>query len=313
MNTLHLKYAIEVEKTRSITRAAENLYMAQPNLSKAIKELEDSLGIAIFERNVHGMVPTKKGAEFLRYAKDILLQVEKMETLCMGENKKRQTFRISIPRGSYIARAFTDFVSGLDAEEEMDLNVQETNSMQTIANVAEKKHELGIIRYPADYESYFLDYLEEKGLTHELIWEFEYLVLMNKSHPLADAPEVQYPKLSKFIEIVHGDNVVPYIKDARGGDKAGKNAKTQKRIYVYERYNQFDLLSHIPTTYMWVSPIPNDILALHGLVQRKCSVAHHTYKDALLYEKGYSFTPLDEKFLEKLRASKDNVSEKVYT
>lgn len=60
MNTLHFKYAVEVERTRSITQAAENLYMAQPNLSKAIKELEDNLGITIFERTSKGTIPTVK-------------------------------------------------------------------------------------------------------------------------------------------------------------------------------------------------------------------------------------------------------------
>lgn len=311
MNTMHLKYAVEVEKTRSITQAAENLYMAQPNLSKAIKELEDSLGIVIFERTTRGVLPTKKGTEFLSYAKDILLQVERMEALCIPENEERQTFRISIPRGSYIAHAFTSFAETLNAKKEMDLNVQETNSMQTIQNVAERKFSLGIIRYPEDYESYFLDYLEDKGLDHDLIWEFEYLALMSKEHPLADVPEVQYQKLSKYIEIVHGDNTVPYVS-AHSAAKTGKSAKEQRRIYVYERYNQFDLLSHIPSTYMWVSPVPEEFLLLHGLVQRKCSVAHHKYKDALIYEKGYEFTSLDRRFLEKLHESRDQVSNKVY-
>ena len=81
MNTLYFKYAVEVEQTRSITQAAENLFMAQPNLSKAIKELEDSLGIIIFERNSKGVTPTKKGMEFLEYAKNILVQLNKMEGL----------------------------------------------------------------------------------------------------------------------------------------------------------------------------------------------------------------------------------------
>ena len=58
MNTQHLKYAVEVERTGSITQAADNLYMAQPNLSKAIKELEDTLGISIFRRTSKGVVPT---------------------------------------------------------------------------------------------------------------------------------------------------------------------------------------------------------------------------------------------------------------
>ena len=67
MNLLHLKYAIEVEKTSSITKAAENLYMGQPNLSKSIKELEDTLGIELFKRTSRGVVPTDKGQEFHKY------------------------------------------------------------------------------------------------------------------------------------------------------------------------------------------------------------------------------------------------------
>ena len=62
MNTTHLKYIIEVEKTGSISRAAENLYMSQPRLSKAIRELEKSVGISIFKRSSKGVVPTTKGA-----------------------------------------------------------------------------------------------------------------------------------------------------------------------------------------------------------------------------------------------------------
>ena len=80
-NIQHLKYAVEVEKMGSISRAAENLYMSQPHLSKAIKALEDSLDIALFNRTPAGMVPTKKGREFLIYAKSILAQVEEMESL----------------------------------------------------------------------------------------------------------------------------------------------------------------------------------------------------------------------------------------
>lgn len=69
MNLLHLKYAIEIEKTQSINKAAENLYMGQPNLSRAIKELERSMGVKIFQRTSKGMIPTPEGIEFLGYAK----------------------------------------------------------------------------------------------------------------------------------------------------------------------------------------------------------------------------------------------------
>ena len=65
MNTLHLKYAVEVERTGSISRAAENLFMGQPNLSKAIRELEETTGITIFKRTSKGVLPTPKLKAFL--------------------------------------------------------------------------------------------------------------------------------------------------------------------------------------------------------------------------------------------------------
>ena len=69
MHTQYFTYALEVEKTGSITQAAENLFMSQPTLSKAIKDLESSLGFPVFKRSSRGVVPTRKGAEFLQHAK----------------------------------------------------------------------------------------------------------------------------------------------------------------------------------------------------------------------------------------------------
>ena len=88
MNLSYLKYAVEVEKTGSITKAAQNFYMNQPHLSKIIRELERDLGCDIFDRTSRGMVPTKKGEEFLRYAKAILVQEEQIEALCVKNSEK---------------------------------------------------------------------------------------------------------------------------------------------------------------------------------------------------------------------------------
>lgn len=76
MNILHLKYAVEIAKTGSLNKAAENLYMGQPNLSRAIRELEAGLGITIFERTPRGMVVTPDGEAFLQYAVRILAQID---------------------------------------------------------------------------------------------------------------------------------------------------------------------------------------------------------------------------------------------
>ena len=75
MNILHLKYAVEIAKTKSISRAAENLYMGQPNLSRAIKELEDNLNITIFNRNSKRITITREALEFLMYSRRIICLV----------------------------------------------------------------------------------------------------------------------------------------------------------------------------------------------------------------------------------------------
>ena len=109
MNILHLKYAVEVAKTRSISKAAENLYMGQPNLSRAIKELEESLGITIFRRTTKGISITPDGEEFLQYARQIVQKVEEVEQIYQNGRQKKQTFSVSVPRASYLSFAMADF------------------------------------------------------------------------------------------------------------------------------------------------------------------------------------------------------------
>ncbi len=310
MNTQHLKYVIEVERTSSISQAAENLYMGQPSLSKAIKELEDSLEFTIFERTSKGVKPTQKGIKFLSYARNVLSQLDKMEALSDKADADIQNFNISIPRGSYIADAITNFLSELDTNKGIHANVQETNSIQVINNIIDGPFNLGIIRYQTDYENYFVDYLNEKQLRYETVWEFEYLALMSEKHPMAFREDVNEQELSKYTQVTHGDTSIPYI--LQNSLKAEVSSLTSKRIYVYDRCSQYDLLSEIPTTYMWVSPIPEKWLQRYHLVQRTCKVNGHRYKDVLVYPKNYKLTELDRQFIDRLSEAKNEVSFREY-
>ncbi|MPN32977.1 hypothetical protein SDC9_180460 [bioreactor metagenome] len=177
-------------------------------------------------------------------------------------------------------------------------------------NIVDGKFNLGIIRYQVAHEQYFQDFLAEKQLCSDMIWEFEYLVLMSRSHKLANEPVVNTDDLRHSIEIVHGDTVIPYL--SLGKDKAQPGKSLRKRIYLYERGNQFELLSNILETFMWVSPIPKDMLGRFSLVQRKCDFPGNKYKDMLIYQKGYHFSELDKRFIDKIYASKNEVSFKEY-
>lgn len=295
MNTLSLKYAVEVEKTGSITQAADNLFMGQPNLSKAIKELETGLGIAIFNRTSKGVVPTLKGKEFLNHAKNILLQIDEIESLYNPNDKGKLTFSISAVKTSYLTDAFVKFINTFDTGQEFDINIRETNSIETINNVYMNEYKLGVIRYQTTYERYFMDLLAEKDIKVEQFWDFEFSILLSQDHPLAEYDQISYQSLADYVEVVYCDLTSPSL--SLPDLKKMSVSDHMKKIYVYEGGSQFDILSKVGKTYMWDSPLPPEFLDRYGLVQRKCSLNNNRYVDALIYPQRYRLTNLDETFI----------------
>lgn len=308
MNTLHFRYAVEIEKTRSITQAAENLYMAQPNMSKAIKELENTLGITIFKRTSKGVIPTEQGIKFLEYAKQVLIQIDNMEAIHAPENMQKQHLRISVPRANYIAAAFSDFTSGFDTSNDIEVYFQETDSLKTIANVRENSYDFGIIRYKTAHEKYFSDYLSEKALDSQLIWEFEMLALMPASHPLAECENLSYTELSDTsAEIISGDNSVPYLSPS-GANLAETNRKNCRRIHVFDRASAYDILSTVSGSFMLVSPQTQEICNRFNLVQRKCSFEGNQWKDILVYPSGHKLSSAEIQLLNRIYQTRNSVA-----
>lgn len=303
MNLLHLKYAVEIAETSSMTKAAENLYTSQPNLSRAIRELESTLGITIFNRTPKGIYPTPEGDEFLGYARKILSQVDAVEEMYRGEKKKVQKFSISVPRASYIACAFTEFTKQLDTQMPAEIFYKETNSMRAITNILNNDYKLGILRYQSAYEKNFRTMLEEKGLNGETIYEFSYELMMSKEHPLADK-EIALDDLNSYTEIAHADPFVPSMPHSTV-KKNEISDKVDKHIFVFERASQMDILSEMTSSFMWVSPVPQQLLDRYGLITKPCKENTKTYKDVLIYKKDYKFSALDDMFIDELMKIKN--------
>lgn len=295
MNITHMKYAYEVAKVGSLSKAAEKLFVAVPNLSRSIKELEADLGITIFDRSVKGMRLTPDGEEFVQYARRILRQISEMEQLYKGTLQKKQHFSISVPRASYIAEAFAEFSKSL-TDDDAELFYKETNSQRTIKNILEHDYKLGILRYAAPYDVYFKTMLEEKNLSHELVTEFTYRLVISKQHPLAAAEEVTFDDLRPYIEVAHADPYVPSLPLSKVV-KEELPDNVNRRIFVFERASQFELLSRNPETFMWMSPLPQDLLDRYGLVEKICAENTRVYRDILVYRSNYHLTELDRQFI----------------
>lgn len=302
MNLLHMKHALEVAKAGSLGKASEVLFIAAPNLSRSIKELETDLGIIIFERTQNGMKLTPEGEEFINFAKGILDQIDEVERFYKTGAPKKQKFSISVPRACYISEAFAKF-SKLLSKDATEVFYKETNSQRTIHNMLNHDYKLGIIRYAENYDKYFEAMLEEKGFDYELVTEFTYSLIMSADNPLAEKPEITFDDLSDYIEIAHADPYVPSMPLSKVV-KEELPDNIDRRIFIFERASQFDLLSINPETFMWVSPTPNRLLERYNLVQRKCSENKKIYRDVLIYKKGYKLTPLDRQFISELCESK---------
>ncbi|MEA5050024.1 MAG: LysR family transcriptional regulator [Oscillospiraceae bacterium] len=299
MNLLHLKYALEVASDASMTKAAERLYMSQPNLSRAIRELEDDLGIEIFKRTPKGIFPTAQGEEFLGYARAILRQVDAVEKLYHGETSDTERFSVSVPRASYISCAFTEFVRQLDPSKKYELYYKETNAMRAVSNILNADYALAILRYQTKYDASYRELLRDKGLRGELVCEFRYRLVMAKSHPLAHREAIGIADLAPFVEIAHADPYVPSLpmRSVRADELS---PDVSRRIFVFERASQMQLLADVPGAFMWVSPIPAPLLARFGLVERDCPEDARTYKDVLVCRQSYALSPLDKAFIDQL-------------
>ena len=302
MNILHMKYAVEVAKFGSINKAAEALYIAQPNLSRCIKELEADMGIMIFDRSSKGMLLTPDGEDFLAHAAKVLAQIDEIEKKYKEGKQTKRRFSISVPRASYIAEAFAEFTLGMSGEPS-EYYYMETNPLTAINNILNAGYNLGIIRYASGFDRYYMDMLEEKGLAHEVVAEFVYQAVMSRECPLAEKPEVTYEELQRLIEIVHGDPYVPSLPLSTV-KKEELDEKIERRIFVFERGSQFDILTSNPETFMWVSPIPKRLLQGCHLVQRRCVSNTRVYRDVLIRRKDYVLPDLDRQFVQELEASK---------
>lgn len=294
MNILHLKYAVEVAKTQSISKAAENLYMGQPNLSRAIKELEESLGITIFRRTSKGITTTPDGEEFLRRARRIVEQIEEVEEIYRNEKINKQVFSVCVPRAGYFSQAVTRFSRKLSPDEPANISFMETNIQEAISAVSRGDCSIGFARYSTELEKHFKELFEEKKLVFEIVAEFSPLLATKKDSSPGKSEKISTEILRKCVEITFGDLFVPSPADTKKSDSA---QLSNKRIFVYDLTTGFSLLENVPNSYMYTSPLPKSIIEHYGLTSRRIDLHGFTCKDILIYRRDYKLSELDKRFI----------------
>lgn len=197
MTLTQLKYVIEVANSSSMNEAAKKLFISQPSLSAAIRELEIEAGIEIFRRTNRGISLTPEGEEFVGYARQVVEQYKLLESKYVDKQSIKKKFSVSMQHYSFAVNAFVEMVKQFGMEE-YEFAVHETKTYEVIEDVRDFKSEIGIL-FLNDFNRQVLTKLFcEYGLEFHEILKCGIYVYMWKGHPLSDREEISLEELADY-------------------------------------------------------------------------------------------------------------------
>ena len=231
MTLQQLKYVTTVAQTGTISDAAKKLFISQPSLTKAVRELEKEMEITIFERTNRGIVISKEGETFLGYARQVLEQAALLEETYKKKAGRKQEFCVSTQHYSFAVNAFVELIEQYGSEK-YDFCLRETQTYEIIEDVAQMKSEIGIL-YLNDFNRTVLEKLIKE---HDLV--FTELFVSTKN-PLAGKKSVTIEELEPY----------PYLSFEQGehnsfyfSEEIFSTVDRPKNIRVRDRATLFNLL-----------------------------------------------------------------------
>lgn len=238
MTLQQLKYVVEIAKCGSITKAARQLFISQPSLSTAIMELENEIGITIFNRTNKGIIISSEGAEFLGYAKQVIEQTELLENHYSNKKQLKQNFSVSTQHYAFAVNAFVNLIKGYDLDE-YEFTLRETKTYEIIEDVKNLRSEIGIL-YLNEFNSKIINkFLKENNLIFEELFKANPHIFISSENPLANKQYVTLKELELY----------PYLSFEQGefnsfyfSEEIQSTVAHKKSINVSDRATLFNLL-----------------------------------------------------------------------
>ena len=214
MTLQQLKYVTTIANIGSISEAAKRLFVSQPSLTKAIKELEKEMGITIFDRTNKGITVSKEGERFLGYARQVLEQAALLEEQYKSQSGGKKQFSVSTQHYSFAVNAFVELLKGAEIDQ-YDVSLRETQTYEIIDDVAHMKSEIGLLYYN-DFNRPVLEKLiHTNELTFTELFTAHPHIFIGKTHPLAHKEVVSMDELEEYpyISFEQGDHNSFYFSE----------------------------------------------------------------------------------------------------
>ena len=238
MTLQQLKYVTTIANIGSISEAAKRLFVSQPSLTKAIKELEKEMGITIFDRTNKGITVSKEGERFLGYARQVLEQAALLEEQYKSQSGGKKQFSVSTQHYSFAVNAFVELLKGAGIDQ-YDVSLRETQTYEIIDDVAHMKCEIGLLFYN-DFNRPVLEKLiHTNELTFTELFTAHPHIFIGKNHPLANKDVVSMDELEEYpyISFEQGDHNSFYFSE-----EIFSTVVRPKHIRVRDRASLFSLL-----------------------------------------------------------------------
>lgn len=207
MTLQQIIYVVTTADLGSMNKAAERLFVSQPTLTGAIRELEKELNITVFTRTGRGVIPTGDGEEFLIYARQVYQQYQLLKDRYTDGKDVKRRFGISTQHYSFAVKAFVETVKQFDTQK-YELAIREEKTREIINDVSCLKSEIGII-YQNDFNRKIISkLLRDNDLTFHPIITCNAYVYLWKGHPLANKKSIRFSELEDYpcLSFEQGDN-----------------------------------------------------------------------------------------------------------
>ncbi len=197
MNINQIKYVIAMAESSSMREAAGRLFVSQPALSASVRELEEELGIIIFERTNKGISLTDQGREFLTYAQKAVAQYEILEDRYLSGDADKERFSVSTQHYNFAIKAFTEVVRTFDPEKFI-FSIHETKTREVLEDVHNLKSEVGVISFSRANEMVLKRIFKEYRLEFTPLMRRETYAYVWKDHKFADRTEISLEELKDY-------------------------------------------------------------------------------------------------------------------
>lgn len=296
MTLTQLRYVAKIAECGSITEAARQLYISQPSLSTAVRELEGELGIVIFNRSARGISLTPDGSEFLSYARQILEQTELVEQRYAHARPSKRLFAISSQHYAFVVNAFVSLLESVEADE-YEMTLRESRTYEIIEDVAGYRSELGVLYLSSFNEKVLRKLMRENRLTYTPLFDAQPHVFLSQHHPLAHAERVTLDELAAY----------PYLCYEQGthnslyfSEELLPFESHRKSIVVTDRATLFNLLRGVDG-YTICSGMLNSNLNGSDIVSVPL-VTDETMQLGYLTNDRARLSPMARRYLDELRA-----------